>query len=79
VRNLYPLIEELIESEAKTPEDLASFKRRVSKKYQIPYPSNIGLLKTYHELLKKGRIKKSGKIEYWDLKPDYVPGEVFEI
>ena len=23
--------------------------------------------------------KKSGKIEYWDLKPDYVPGEVFEI
>lgn len=25
------------------------------------------------------RRKKLGQIEYWDLKPDYVPGEVFEI
>jgi len=63
VRNFYPLIKELIKSRARTPEDLASFKRRIAKKYRVPCPSNISLLKTYHTLVKNGRIKKSEKVE----------------
>ena len=56
-------IEELIRSGAETSGDLASFKRKASKKYRIACPSNIALLKTYHELVKTGSIKKSEKIE----------------
>jgi elongator complex protein 3 len=63
VRNLYPLIKELVKAGLRTPADLASFKRRVAKNYQIPCPSNISLLKTYHELLRNKRVKKSEKIE----------------
>ena len=42
---------------------MASFKRETAKKYKILCPSNVELLKVYHELLKKKRIKKSEKIE----------------
>jgi elongator complex protein 3 len=35
----------------------------MSKKYRIPCPTNIQLLKAYHELLKNKRVKKSNKIE----------------
>ena len=38
-------------------------KREVAKKYKIPCPSNISLLRTYHELVKNKRLKKSIKIE----------------
>lgn len=31
-------------------------------------------------LIRLGSVRKQlGKIEYWDLKPDYIPGEIFEI
>lgn len=53
------IIKELILSEVATPEHLASFKRRVSKKHKITCPSNINLLKAYHKLLKNKTIKKS--------------------
>lgn len=43
--------------------DLASFKRKMAKKYGISCPSNVRLLKAYHKLVKTGRIRKSGKIE----------------
>lgn len=63
MRNLDPLIKELITSGAKTPEDLAYCKRRFAKKYQAPFPDNIALLKTYHELAKIKSIKLSALIE----------------
>jgi len=57
------LVKKLISSGAKTPEDLASLKRRFCKEYKVPHPGNIELLKTYHKLLKNKRIKKSTRIE----------------
>ena len=56
-------IKELLKSRTKNRADLSSFKRKIAKKYKIQCPSNIELLKVYHELLKKKRVKKSGKIE----------------
>jgi len=63
VRNLDPSIKELITSGAKTLKDLASCKRRFAKKHQAPFPNNIALLKTYHELVKSKSIKPSALIE----------------
>lgn len=57
------LIKDLIRARTKTPADLASFKRRVSKKYKIPCPSNIELLRAYHELVKNKSGKKSAELE----------------
>jgi len=57
------IIKELIKSGAKTPEDLNRAKRLVSKEEKIPCPDNISLLKNYHELVKKRKIKRSLKIE----------------
>ncbi len=53
----------MVKSRAKTSEDLAAAKRKMAKKHKIPCPSNLDLLKTYHELAGKGRIKRSFKIE----------------
>ncbi len=50
-------------SGVKTPDALASFKRKLAKKHGIPCPSNIALLKTYHELVKNRSIKPSAEIE----------------
>ena len=40
-----------------------SFKRKIAKKYEIPCPSNIGLLKAYHKLVKNKIVKKSPILE----------------
>ncbi len=42
---------------------MALFKRKISKKYKIPCPSNIELLKAYHEFTKNDRTKLSKKKE----------------
>ena len=57
------IINDLIKSQAKTSADLDSFKRKISKKYKIIFPSNVQLLKAYHNLLKNKEIKKSKRIE----------------
>ncbi|PIS13730.1 MAG: tRNA uridine(34) 5-carboxymethylaminomethyl modification radical SAM/GNAT enzyme Elp3 [Candidatus Tagabacteria bacterium CG09_land_8_20_14_0_10_41_14] len=57
------LIKNLIRKKIKTPEALAVAKRRMAKDYKIPCPTNIALLKTYHELLKKKGLKKSALLE----------------
>jgi len=68
------LILNLIKSRLKNQADLAFFKRKISKKYKIPCPSNIELLKAYHKLVKNKTlhqnkfgagqgIKKSERIE----------------
>ena len=53
----------LSKSEVKTQGSLAGIKRKTAKKHKIPCPNNIALLKTYHELLKKKKIKKSIVVE----------------
>lgn len=57
------IIKDLIKSGAKTPEDLAVFKRRIAKKYRIQCPNNVIILKAYHKLAGKGRLKKNAGIE----------------
>jgi len=57
------IINDLIKSRAKTSANLDSFKRKISKKYKIIFPSNVQLLKAYHNLLKNKEIKKSKTIE----------------
>lgn len=47
----------------KNQADLAFLKRKISKKYKIPCPSNIELLKAYHRFLKIKRLKPSEKLE----------------
>lgn len=46
-----------------TLDDLASLKRKVSKKFGLPIPSNVELLKAYHKLTKGKRIKRSKELE----------------
>lgn len=57
------LTKDLIKSRIKTEAELAFWKRRGSKKYKIPLPSNIRLLKAYHNLLRMGIIKKNENLE----------------
>ncbi len=45
------IIKDLVKSRLKNQADLASFKRKIAKKYKIPCPSNIELLKVYHKLV----------------------------
>jgi len=56
-------IKELLKSRIKNRADLSSFKRKIAKKYKIQCPNNIELLKVYHELLKKKRVKKSVRVD----------------
>ena len=56
-------IQELIKSKAKTPADLATIGRKTAKKFKISCPSNVKLLKAYHDLLENKRIKKNKKLE----------------
>lgn len=44
-------------------DDLHSAKRKISKRFSCPIYSNIQLLKVYHELLNKKRIKQNKNIE----------------
>lgn len=57
------IIKELVKTKVKTEEDLAVAKRKIAKQYQSPFPNNIALLKTYHELIKSKSIKPSAFIE----------------
>ncbi len=57
------IIKELIKAEAKTLENLAKTKRRIAKKYKVSCPTNIDLLKKYHEMLGKRKVRKSAIIE----------------
>jgi elongator complex protein 3 len=57
------LIKYLTNNRVKTQDDLARLKRDVAKRHKIPCPSNIVLLKTYHESVKKKKIKKSPLLE----------------
>ena len=60
---LKEIIENLIKNEIKSSKDLALTKRKVAKKYKTSCPSNISLLKAYHGLINKKRLKPNKKIE----------------
>ncbi len=56
-------IQELIKNRAKTPADLAMIKRKIAKKYKTSCSSNIILLKVYHKMVGKKRLKLSKILE----------------
>ncbi len=53
------IVQELIKNRTKTPADLAMIKRQMAKRYKISCPSNINLLKAYHEMVRNKRTKLS--------------------
>ena len=57
------IIKELIKTKAKTLDDLAKIKRKAAKKYRTACPSNINLLKAYHQMAGKEKIGKSQVLE----------------
>ena len=56
-------IKELIKAKVKTSADLDSAKRKTAKKFKITTPSNVNLLKAYHNLVKNKRIKTNKILE----------------
>jgi len=56
-------IKELIKRKIRNPDDLLNFKREMAKKFKIPLSSNTQLLREYHNLLEKKRIKKNEILE----------------
>lgn len=57
------IIKELYKTSARSSDDLSSAKRRIAKSRKIPCPTNISLLKSYHNLVLKKSVKKSLKFE----------------
>ena len=57
------IIKHLLKNKIKTQVDLATFKRKVGKKYRILCPSNVDLLEIYHKLVGKKRIEPLKNIE----------------
>ena len=53
----------MVKSRVKTLDSLARVKRKIAKRYKVPCPSNIELLKAYHKLARNKSIEKSEKIE----------------
>ncbi len=60
---LKSIIKELLKNRIKTSADLAKLKRKIAKKYKISCPTNIALLKIYHEMVENERIKFDSRIE----------------
>jgi elongator complex protein 3 len=57
------IIKELIKAKVRTLDNLAKAKRKAAKQYKISCPSNISLLKTYHEMVKKEKVKRDVFLE----------------
>ena len=57
------IVKELIKSQLKSRADLDAFKRKISKKFNLPTLSNIKLLKAYHDFCKKKSLKPKKNIE----------------
>lgn len=52
-----------IKKEITTKDLLMNLKREMAKKYSIPYPSNMALIKEYQEMVKNEKIKASPVLE----------------
>ena len=57
-------IKYLLKAEVKTLADLDSAKRKIAKRFKTAIPSNVNLLKAYHNLIKNKRIKRDKNLEY---------------
>jgi elongator complex protein 3 len=57
-------IQYLIKDKVKTLAGLDSAKRKIAKKFKITTPSNVELLKAYHNLLKNKRLKADKNLEF---------------
>ena len=57
------IIKKLLKNKIKTPKNLSVVKREISKKYQVSCPSNVDLLKSYHNLIKDKKLKRSEILE----------------
>lgn len=57
------IILELLRNKARTLKDLSVTKRKIVKEHKISCPSNVDLLKSYHNLVKNEGIKKSKTLE----------------
>ncbi|MBU4205040.1 tRNA uridine(34) 5-carboxymethylaminomethyl modification radical SAM/GNAT enzyme Elp3 [Patescibacteria group bacterium] len=57
------IIVDLIKSRIKDSDDLNVFKRKMSKKFDIPVISNVDLLKSYHSFCQKKRIRPDKFLE----------------
>jgi len=57
------IIKKSIKQKIQTPQDLARIKREGAFRFGKIMPTNIQLLKVYHKLLKKGKIKKYPALE----------------
>ncbi|MFA5086455.1 MAG: tRNA uridine(34) 5-carboxymethylaminomethyl modification radical SAM/GNAT enzyme Elp3 [Candidatus Paceibacterota bacterium] len=55
------IIKELLKT--RTPEGLASAKRKIAKSCKVPCPSNISLLREYHRMVEGKRTKKNEELE----------------
>ena len=64
MENLESAIKYLLKAEIKTLADLDSAKRKIAKKFKITTPSNVNLLKAYHNLNKNKRLKRDKNLEY---------------
>ena len=62
INNLELAVKEI--AKIKNLADLAGAKRKISKKYKIAVPSNVNLLKAYHNLLKNKRLKPNKNLEF---------------
>lgn len=63
MNSIESIIKELSETKAKTSRDLSFVKRKFAKSEKIECPSNIVLLKAYHDLVNKKRIKEDDNLE----------------
>jgi elongator complex protein 3 len=57
------IIRDLLDKNVTSSKELASVKRSFAKENKIDCPSNIALLREYHSLVNKKRIKKNSEIE----------------
>lgn len=64
MEKLEQAIKYLLKAKIKTLADLDSVKRKIAKKFKITTPSNVNLLKAYHNLVKNKRIKRNKNLEY---------------
>ncbi len=58
MKSEYLILKDLSNHQKEARSNLHAFKRKMAKKYQIPFPSNFQLLRAYHNIRKEKRIKK---------------------
>jgi len=60
---LQNIVKQIIKGNPQTARDIADLKRQASADFKLPASSNMDLLKAYHQLLKKKKIKKNKSLE----------------